>query len=178
LIELAGGVSGGRKVKAVIPGGSSCPVLLPSEIFSAPDEKSPLHAWHGKSVFDVPMGVDTMRAAGTMLGTCCLTVIAEGTPMVRVAANIARFYKHESCGQCTPCREGTGWLYRIYHKIEAGEGSLDELNTITEIASNMVGNTICAFAEGAAGPMIAFVRKFRGEFEARIKGEPLAKSLT
>jgi NADH-quinone oxidoreductase subunit F len=169
LIEIAGGVTKGRKVKAVIPGGSSCPVLLPTDVFHMPDEKSPMHKWHGHKVFDVPMGVDTMRAAGTMLGTCCLTVIAEGTCMVRAAYNLARFYKHESCGQCTPCREGTGWMDRIFHKIEDGHGDLGELNQLSDIASNIIGNTICAFGDGAAMPMLGFVRKFRHEFEEHIK---------
>jgi len=169
LIAMAGGVSKGRKVKGVIPGGSSTPVLLPTEKFHMPDEKSPLHKYHGMSVFDVPMGVDTMRIAGTMLGTCCLTVIAEGTCMVRVAQNLARFYKHESCGQCTPCREGTGWIDRIFEKIESGHGDLGELNEVSDIASSIIGNTICAFGDGAAGPMLGFVRKFRNEFEQHIK---------
>ena len=169
LIDLAGGVSKGRAIKAVIPGGSSCPVLLPSDVFHAPDEKSPLHEWHGKKVFDVPMGVDTMRAAGTMLGTCCLTVMAEGTCMVRAAWNLARFYRHESCGQCTPCREGTGWIDRIFEKIESGHGDLGELDQVSDIASNIIGNTICAFGDGAAMPMLGFLRKFRAEFVAHIE---------
>ncbi len=180
LIEIAGGVSKGRKVKGVIPGGSSCPVLVPAEIFHAPDEKSPLHEWHGKSVLDVPMGVDTMRAAGTMLGTCCITVIAEGTCMVKAASNLARFYRHESCGQCTPCREGTGWIDSIFEKIESGHGSMKELDEVSDIASNIIGNTICAFGDGAALPMLGFVRKFRHEFEEHIakKGCPLRGSIT
>lgn len=168
LIEIGGGVSGGRKVKAVIPGGSSCPVLLPDDVFHMPDEKSPLHKYNGMKVFDVPMGVDTMRIAGTMLGTCCITVMAEGTCMVRAALNLARFYKHESCGQCTPCREGTGWIDRIFHKIEDGHGDMGELNEVSDIASNIIGNTICAFGDGAAMPMLGFVRKFRREFEQHI----------
>ncbi|MBI2390247.1 MAG: NADH-quinone oxidoreductase subunit NuoF [Deltaproteobacteria bacterium] len=169
LIAMAGGVSKGRKVKGVIPGGSSCPVLTPDEVFHMPDEKSPLHKYHGMKVFDVPMGVDTMRIAGTMLGTCCITVIAEGTCMVRAAHNLARFYKHESCGQCTPCREGTGWIERIFEKIETGHGDLGELNEVSDIASNIIGNTICAFGDGAALPMLGFVRKFRKEFEQHVK---------
>jgi NADH-quinone oxidoreductase subunit F len=171
LIAYAGGVSGGRKIKGVIPGGSSTPILLPDEIFNAPDEKSPLHQWHGKSVYDVPMGVDTMRAAGSMLGTCCLTVIAEGTCMVRAALNLARFYRHESCGQCTPCREGTGWILRIFEKMERGEGTVEELDQVADIASGIVGNTICAFGEGAAGPALTFVKKFRKEFLAHIEAK-------
>jgi len=180
LLELAGGVSKGRKIKAVIPGGSSCPVLLPSDVFHAPDEKSPLHQWHGKPIYDVPLGVDTMRAAGTMLGTCCMTVMAEGTCMVKAAANLSRFYRHESCGQCTPCREGTGWIDRIFEKIEAGHGSIAELDEVSDIASNIIGNTICAFGEGASLPMLGFVRKFRKEFVEHIeaKGCPFKGAIT
>jgi NADH-quinone oxidoreductase subunit F len=179
LIEIGGGVTKGRKVKAVIPGGSSCPVLLPTEIFSMPDEKSPMHQWHGKPIFDVPLGVDTMRAAGTMLGTCCLTVMAEGTCMVKAAQNLAHFYRHESCGQCTPCREGTGWILRILDKIEDGTGTMQELDELSDIASSIIGNTICAFGEGAAMPMLGFVRKFRAEFEAHIREKrcPLGGSI-
>ncbi len=169
LIALAGGVSGGRKVKGVIPGGSSCPVIRPEEVFHAPDEKSPMHQWHGKTAFDVPMGVDTMRVLGTMLGTCCITVIAEGTCMVRAANNLARFYHHESCGQCTPCREGTGWMHHILDKIERGEGSLEELDQLSDIASNIMGNTICAFGDGAASPILGFLQRFRGEFEQYVR---------
>lgn len=169
LIEVAGGVSQGRKIKAVIPGGSSCPIVLPNETFHMPDANSPMHLWHGKNIYDVPMGVDTMRAAGTMLGTCCLTVIAEGTCMVKAATNLARFYHHESCGQCTPCREGTGWMDHIFEKIETGHGSIEELNQLSDIASNIIGNTICAFGDGAAMPMLGFVRKFRHEFIQHIE---------
>ncbi len=171
LIEMAGGVTKGRKVKAVIPGGSSCPVLRPDDVFHAPDEKSPLHEWNGMSVFDVPMGVDTMRSAGTMLGTCCLTVIAEGTCMVRAASNLARFYRHESCGQCTPCREGMGWIDSIFQKIVDGKGSIEELDSVSDIASSIIGNTICAFGDGAAMPMLGFLRKFRHEFVEHIQGK-------
>ncbi len=92
---------------AVIPGGSSCPVLRADEVVRAPDPKSPLHSYDGQSVLDLPMGVDTMRGAGTMLGTCCVTAIAEGTDPVLCLENLMHFYRHESCGQCTPCREGT-----------------------------------------------------------------------
>lgn len=92
----------------MIPGGSSTPVLRAEDLVNAPDEKSPLHAWHGKSVFDVPMGVDTFRGIGTMLGTCCATVMAEGTDPIAAFHNLMQFYRHESCGQCTPCREGSG----------------------------------------------------------------------
>jgi len=171
IYDLGGGVEGGELL-GVIPGGSSCPVLLPHETVSAPDEKSPLHPWHGKSVLDVPMGVDTFRALGTMLGTCCAIVFNDKTCPVAVAQNLLAFYRHESCGQCTPCREGTGWLNRIFTKIHRGEGSIEELDRVHEIASNIMGNTICAFGEGAAMPTLGLVRKFRRHFEDHINGKP------
>ncbi len=169
--EIGGGVLGDRKVLAVIPGGSSTPVLRPEETVSAPDPKSPMHAWHGKSVFDVPLGVDTMRAVGTMLGTCCVTVIAEGTDPVWCMQNLMQFYRHESCGQCTPCREGSAWLLRVCSKVLDGKATMEELDGLHDIADGIMGNTICAFGEGTAMPALAFLQKFRKEFEAYVKGE-------
>ena len=169
--EVGGGVLGGRGVLCVIPGGSSTPVLRPEEKVNAPDAKSPLHAWHGKSVFDVPLGVETMRLVGTMLGTCCVTVIAEGTDPVWCFHNLMQFYKHESCGQCTPCREGSAWLERICKKIMDGRASMEELHSLHEIANGIMGNTICAFGEGTAMPALAFIQKFRKELEAYVRGE-------
>ncbi|MFO0678834.1 MAG: NADH-quinone oxidoreductase subunit NuoF [Polyangiaceae bacterium] len=171
LIELGGGVTGGRKPLCVIPGGSSTPVLLPSEKVHAPDEKNPLHPWHGQSVFDVPLGVDTMRGVGTMLGTCCVTVLAEGTCPVLAMENLMQFYRLESCGQCTPCREGSAWLFRTVTKILDGHASMDELDALSDIASNIMGNTICAFGEGTAMPAMGFLKKFRKDFEAYVRGE-------
>ena len=120
IYDIGGGITGDRGLLGVIPGGSSTPVLKPDELVNAPDEKSPMHAWHGKSVLDVPLGVDTMRGVGTMLGTCCATVMAEGTDPVAAFHNLMQFSRHESCGQCTPCREGTGWLLRIADQLRAG----------------------------------------------------------
>jgi NADH-quinone oxidoreductase subunit F len=171
IFDVGGGVLGGRGVLAVIPGGSSTPVVRPQEKVNAPDPKSPLHAWHGKSVFDLPLGVDTMRGIGTMLGTCCVTVIAEGTDPVWCMQNLMQFYRHESCGQCTPCREGSGWLERVCAKILDGKASLQELDGLNEIANGIMGNTICAFGEGTAMPALAFLQKFRPEFEAYVRGE-------
>jgi NADH-quinone oxidoreductase subunit F len=171
IYDLGGGVQGGRGVLAVIPGGSSTPVLRPQETVNAPDPKSPMHPWHGKSVFDVPLGVDTMRAAGTMLGTCCITVIAEGVDPVWCMQNLMYFYRHESCGQCTPCREGSAWLLRICDKIMEGKASMAELDELHDVANGIMGNTICAFGEGTAMPALAFIQKFRKEFEAYVKGE-------
>lgn len=171
IYDFAGGIEGGELL-GVIPGGSSCPVLTPGEIVNAPDEKSPIHPWHGQSVLDVPMGVDTFRALGTMLGTCCAIVFNDKSCPVAVMQNLMAFYRHESCGQCTPCREGTGWLDRIFTKIQHGEGTMEELNHVHEIASNIMGNTICAFGEGAAMPALGLVRKFRKHFEDHVNGIP------
>jgi NADH-quinone oxidoreductase subunit F len=153
-----------RPLKAVIPGGSSTPVLRPDDLVHAPDEKHPLHAWHGQSHIDVPMGVDTMRALGTMLGTCCAIVMDSSVSMVDVARNLMRFYAHESCGQCTPCREGTGWLFDTLQKVCTGRGKVEDVDLLVDISNNMMGNTICALADGTAMPMLALVRKFRAEF--------------
>jgi NADH-quinone oxidoreductase subunit F len=169
--DIGGGVLGGRGLLALIPGGSSTPVLLPTDTLNAPDEKSPLHKWHGKSVLDIPFGVDTMRMSGTMLGTCCVTVMAEGTCPVMAMQNLMSFYHHESCGQCTPCREGSAWLDRVVDKILDGKASMDELDQLHDIANGIMGNTICAFGEGTAMPALGFLRKFRKDFEAYVRGE-------
>jgi len=170
IFDLGGGVLDDRKLLCVIPGGSSTPVLRPEETVNAPDEKDPMHPWHGKSVFDVPLGVDTMRNVGTMLGTCCVTVMAEGTCPVLAMQNLMRFYRHESCGQCTPCREGSAWLFRTVDKILDGEATMEELDALHDIANGIMGNTICAFGEGTAMPALGFLKKFRPEFEAYILG--------
>lgn len=171
IYEVGGGVLGDRGISCVIPGGSSTPVLRPDEIVHAPDAKSPLNPWHGKSVFDVPLGVDTMRGVGTMLGTCCVTVIAHGTDPVACMHNLMQFYRHESCGQCTPCREGAAWLERFCRKVLDGKASLTELDTLHDVANGIMGNTICAFGEGTAMPALAFLQKFRREFESHLRGE-------
>ena len=158
-----------RPLKAVIPGGSSTPVLRPDDLVHAPDPKNPLHKWHGKSHIDVPMGVDTMRALGTMLGTCCAIVMDSSVSMVDAARNLMHFYAHESCGQCTPCREGTGWLNDVLTQVCTGRGRVEDIDLLVDISNNMMGNTICALADGTAMPMLAFVRKFRDEFVAACK---------
>jgi NADH-quinone oxidoreductase subunit F len=179
IYEFGGGVKHGELL-AVIPGGSSCPILRADDVVDAPNEKSPLHPWHGKSVLDVPMGVDTFRALGTMLGTCCATVLSDKADPVVAMANLLRFYRHESCGQCTPCREGSGWLYRILERIAAGEAEVAELDRLHEIADNVMGNTICAFGEGMSMPTMGFLRKFRRELEEyiRTKGKSSTGRLT
>jgi NADH-quinone oxidoreductase subunit F len=147
--ELGGGVLEGRAIKAVIPGGASCPVLTPDEL-------------------DVPMTCAALKEIGSMLGTCGIMVIAEGTCLVQCLQRISHFYAHESCGQCTPCREGTGWLARIVDRIEAGEAEQKDIDHLYDVACQIDGNTICALGEAAAWPVQSFVRKFRDEFQAHI----------
>jgi len=171
IYDIGGGIEGDRELLGVIPGGSSTPILRADETVNAPDEKSPLHTWHGKNVLDVPLGVDTMRGVGTMLGTCCATVLAEGTCPVLAMENLMQFYRHESCGQCTPCREGSAWLFRTVTKILDGKASMAELDNLHDIANNIMGNTICAFGEGTAMPALGFLQKFRKDFEAYVRGE-------
>jgi len=155
IYELAGGILEDRPLKAVIPGGSSCPVLRADEI-------------------DIPMTVDALREAGSMLGTCGIIVMAEGTCMVRALQRLSHFYAHESCGQCTPCREGTGWMARIVDDIEAGRARQEDLDQLVEIADQIGGNTICALGDAASLPVQSFLKKFRDDFQAHIdhKGCP------
>jgi NADH-quinone oxidoreductase subunit F len=175
IYDLGGGMlDKNRPLKGVIPGGSSTPVLRPDDLVHAPDPKHPLHPYHGKSHIDVPMGVDTMRALGTMLGTCCAIVMDSSVNMVDAARNLMRFYAHESCGQCTPCREGTGWLFDVLTQVCEGRGKVEDVDLLVDISNNMMGNTICALADGTAMPMLAFVRKYRDEFIAACKGGGIA----
>lgn len=175
LIEDLGGgmLDPNRPLKGVIPGGSSTPVLRPDRMVNAPQEDHPLHPWHGQSEIDVPMGVDTYRALGTMLGTTCAIVMDSSVNMVEAARNLMRFYAHESCGQCTPCREGCGWLVDILNHLAEGTGKPEDVALLVDVANNMMGNTICAFAEGTAMPMLGLIRQFHDEFVAAAeKGVP------
>lgn len=152
--EYGGGIPGGRKIKAVSPGGSS------SAVFSA-DE------------LDIAMDFDTVAAAGSMLGTAGVTVMDETVSMIKVAQNLAHFYRDESCGQCVQCREGTWWLEKILTEIDKGKGSIEYLDIMLDACSQMRGTTICALADGCAMPIESIVRKFRDEFEEHIKrGQP------
>jgi NADH-quinone oxidoreductase subunit F len=151
LLDLAGGVSGGRKLKAVIPGGSSVPVV-PGEIMLKTD-----------------MDYDSIAKAGSMLGSGAVVVMDETTDMVRVLNRISRFYFAESCGQCTPCREGTGWLYRMLNRILAGEGSEEDLDKLHDVASKIGGTTICALGDAAAMPVLSFIKHFKRDFEFYVK---------
>jgi NADH-quinone oxidoreductase subunit F len=146
LLAMAGGVRAGHRLKAVIPGGSSMPVL-PADI-----------------VMDVTMDYDGLVKAGSMLGSGAVIVMDETTCMVRMLERISEFYYEESCGQCTPCREGTGWLARILHRIEHGEGRYEDLALLDSIAGRIMGRTICAFGDAAAMPVQSFIKHFRDEF--------------
>jgi NADH-quinone oxidoreductase subunit F len=164
IYDLGGGILGDRQLLAVIPGGSSCPVHLPDEIVNVPNDPR-FEPYNGKSFLDLPLGVETYRGFGSMLGTCCAIVMSDVVDPVLAMHNLIRFYRHESCGQCTPCREGCGWIERIVNKLLAGKATREELDQVHDIASDIMGNTICAFGDGAAQPMLSFVRKFRKHFE-------------
>ncbi|MCC5861439.1 MAG: NADH-quinone oxidoreductase subunit NuoF [Gammaproteobacteria bacterium] len=151
LLDFVGGVRGGRQLKAVIPGGSSVPVM-PAEM-----------------IMDLTMDFDTIRNAGSGLGTAAVVVMDETTCMVSVLRRISRFYYSESCGQCTPCREGTGWLYRVLTRILQGQGRPADLDMLVDVANKIEGHTICALGDAAAWPVQSFLRHFRHEFEYMIE---------
>ena len=151
LLEMAGGVRNGNKLKAVIPGGSSMPVL-PAEI-----------------MMGLNMDFDSVQKAGSYLGTGAIIVMDETTCMVKALERLSYFYYEESCGQCTPCREGTGWLYRIIHRIEHGEGRPEDLDLLLDLCGNIAGRTICALGEAAAWPVQGFLKHYRAEFEYHIE---------
>src|SRR5690348_14009112 len=150
LLALAGGVWQGRKLKAVIPGGSSAPVL-PAEL-----------------MLGCTMDFDSLKNAGSMLGSGAVVVMDETTCMVRMLERIARFYYSESCGQCTPCREGTGWMYRVIKRIEDGQGRQEDLDMLVDVSKKIEGHTICAFGDAAAWPVQSFIKHYRQEFQYHI----------
>ena len=150
LLELAGGMQGGRKLKAVIPGGSSTPVV-PGEVMMRTN-----------------MDYDSVRAAGSAIGSAAVIVMDETTCMVKVLERLSRFYMSESCGQCTPCREGTGWLNRMLVRILAGQGRREDIGMLVEVANKIEGHTICALGDAAAWPVQSFIKHFRHEFEYMI----------
>lgn len=151
LLELAGGMRGGKKLKAVIPGGSSAPVL-PAGI-----------------MMDTTMDYDAIAKAGSMLGSGAVIVMDETRCMVKSLMRLSYFYFEESCGQCTPCREGTGWLYRMVHRIENGQGRPEDLDMLDSVAGNIMGRTICALGDAAAMPVRGFLKHFRDEFAHHIE---------
>jgi NADH-quinone oxidoreductase subunit F len=150
LLEYAGGMKGGRKLKAVIPGGSSVPVV-PGDI-----------------MMKTNMDYDSLKAAGSAIGSAAVIVMDETTCMVKVLERLARFYMSESCGQCTPCREGTGWMNRLLKRILAGQGRREELGLLLDVANRIEGHTICALGDAAAWPVQSFLKHYRHEFEYMI----------
>jgi len=151
LLEMAGGIRAGRRIKAVIPGGSSAPVLP------------------GGVMMDCTMDYDSISKAGSMLGSGAVIVMDETTCMVKALERLSYFYFEESCGQCTPCREGTGWLYRIIHRIENGLGRLEDLDLLNSVTANIMGRTICALGDAASMPVQSFVKHFGDEFAFHIE---------
>ena len=150
LLEMAGGMRDGRPCKAVIPGGSSAPVL-PGEI-----------------MMDLTMDYDSIAQAGSMLGSGAVIVMDDTNCMVKVLDRISYFYYEESCGQCTPCREGTGWMHRVVHRIETGKGRPEDLDLLDDVAKKIMGRTICALGDAAAMPVAGFIKHFRDEFQYHI----------
>ena len=153
--DICGGLKPGRKLKAVIPGGSSAPVLTADEANK------------------VTMDYEALAQMGSMLGSGAVIVIDDSNCMVDILSTIMHFYHHESCGQCTPCREGTGWLNKIVHRIAHGHGESKDIDLVKKVSEQMMGKTICALSDAAAMPAISFVTKFRDEFEAFIKKSQL-----
>jgi NADH-quinone oxidoreductase subunit F len=150
IYDYAGGIPNGRQLKAVIPGGSSVPILLPNQI-------------------DVPASFDGLMKAGTLLGSAGMIVMDDTTCMVWAAMNLLHFYRHESCGKCTPCREGGDWLLRILDKIDRGDGTMADIDLLLSISDNIAGKTLCAFGDAAATPVLTTIKQFRHEYEAHVR---------
>ena len=150
IYDYAGGMRDGHQLKAVIPGGSSTPVLLPDQI-------------------DAQASFDGLAKAGSMLGSAAIIVMDDTTCMVWAAENLLHFYRHESCGKCTPCREGTDWLYKLLRRIERGEGRMADLDLLFDVANNIGGKTLCPFGDAAVAPVLSTIAKFRAEYEAHIR---------
>lgn len=151
IYKVAGGIKGGKKLKAVVPGGSSVPILT------------------AEMIEGITMDADSLRTVGSLLGTSGMCVLDEDTDIVKFLLRISEFYDHESCGQCTPCREGTGWLVKILRRIDAGEGDVRDLDTLLNLTDTMEGRTVCALADAAAWPVRNTINRFRGDFEKKIK---------
>jgi NADH-quinone oxidoreductase subunit F len=149
IYDHCGGIRPGHRLKAVVPGGGSAPILTADEI-------------------DVTMDADGLKAAGTMIGSAGVIVMDETVSIPEALMVLARFYAHESCGQCTPCRESTGWIHKMSERIVEGKGRKEDLDTILDVSKRGAGTTICAFYDGAVGPYVSYIEKFREEFEALI----------
>jgi NADH-quinone oxidoreductase subunit F len=153
IYEVAGGIPNGRKLKGVVPGGSSVPILLPEEI-------------------DIPADYDGLAKAGSMLGSGAVIVLDDSMCIVRFALRVAKFYQHESCGWCIPCREGTDWMKKTLTRFHAGGGVAKDIDNLKYLAENMLGRTFCPLGDAAAMPIISYVQKYRKEFEEHLDGKP------
>jgi NADH-quinone oxidoreductase subunit F len=151
LLEMAGGMRGGRQLKGCIPGGSSSPVVP------------------GPAMMDCTMDYDSISKAGSMLGSGAVIVMDETTCMVKALERLSFFYYEESCGQCTPCREGTNWLYRVVNRIETGRGRADDLDLLSSVTTNIMGRTICALGDAASMPVQSFIKHYHDEFAYHIE---------
>jgi NADH-quinone oxidoreductase subunit F len=150
IYDYAGGIRNDRQIKAIIPGGSSVNVILPDKL-------------------DTQASFDALVAAGTMLGSAAIIVMDETTDMVWACKNLIHFYKHESCGKCTPCREGVDWLYKILDKISRGDGEMRDIDLLLNICNNIGGKTLCPFGDAEIAPVVSTIQHFRHEYEAYIK---------
>ena len=172
IYDVCGGIPNGRQLKGVIPGGSSMPPLDASEL-DVPCEFDALMTDPRIKDVEVRPGVPFDLGGGrklkTMAGSGGIVVFDDSTDIVALCARIMQFYAHESCGQCTPCREGSGWLARVCKRLARGEGEAGDVELLSNIANGIGGNTICALGDAAAWPMLGFLTKFRADFEARIK---------
>jgi len=148
--DYAGGIRGDRQLKAIIPGGSSVPLMLPNQL-------------------DTPASFDAIQKTGSLLGSAGLIVLDDTVCMVWLAMNLLHFYRHESCGKCTPCREGADWLYKLLQRVERGEGREKDLDLLFGVANNIVGKTLCAFGDAAATPVLSTMKLFRHEYEAHVR---------
>jgi len=150
IYDRAGGMLGDRPLKAIIPGGSSVPLMLPDQL-------------------DTPASFDAIQKAGSLLGSAGLIVLDDTVCMVWLAMNLLHFYRHESCGKCTPCREGTDWLLKLLARVERGEGQPKDLDLLFGVSNNIVGKTLCAFGDAAATPVLSTMKLFRAEYEAHVR---------
>jgi NADH-quinone oxidoreductase subunit F len=155
IYDVCGGTPSGKPIKAVIPGGSSVPILTADEL-------------------DIGMDYESMAAAGTMLGCGSVIVMDSGTNVVKQVRRMVDFYAHESCGQCTPCREGTAWASKILKRVERGRGTPDDLDTLLDISDKMSGKTICVLSDAAAAPIVSSIQKFRDDYLALMDAGQLA----
>jgi NADH-quinone oxidoreductase subunit F len=150
IYDHAGGIRGDRQLKAIIPGGSSVPLMLPDQL-------------------DTPASFDAIQKAGSLLGSAGLIVLDDTVCMVWLAMNLLHFYRHESCGKCTPCREGCDWLYKLLQRLERGEGREKDLDLLFGVSNNIIGKTLCAFGDAAATPVLSTMKLFRDEYEAHVR---------